>query len=57
MHSEVKETFPQWLKRKYKMEVTDAHWFKLAMDYFQEYKQEIYDAQDEKTQNQSKKRR
>ena len=39
------------------MEVTDAHWFRLAMDYFQEYKQEIYDAQDEKTQSQSKKRR
>lgn len=57
MHSEVKETFPKWLKRKYNKEVSDTDWFRIAVDYFQEYKREIYDAQDEKTQSQSKKRR
>ena len=54
MHSEVRETFPKWLKRKYNKEVSDTEWFKVAVDYFQEYKREIYDAQNEKTQSQKR---
>ena len=54
MHSEVKETFPKWLKRKYNKEVSDTDWFRVAVDYFQEYKREIYDEKNES--NEGKKR-
>ena len=55
MHSEAKITFSAWMKKKHNMEVSDVNWFKLAMDYFQEYKQETYD-ENEKGKGKEKRR-